>query len=343
MDEVADVPPETSHRKPLEDFRVELKELLESLNPEESDSLEGFSSVCNHGLKNVFGGCPILKVRKLISETEYMLWFIARVHEEFVYTLILKVDWKEDLKTLKTYKRMEEINPNLIEDFSFRSFEDLFGFISSGERFDYSVVSNVVVENALPSFDAYLNQISDPASEESSDSSEEPPSKQPSRRHLEDRRYQEEREYRKRLERKKHLERKKRRERSRQNPKKNSLRHKYRVYKHRGTETREVPGNFHRQRRQDRTRNNRNKFKREDRERKQVREHKQRNRKSSNKKRETQHRLSPEVSREKSSSEAVYTSSDESSAGGLVLKNHNMRKGKESGSETSSDMLKASQ
>lgn len=337
MDEVATVPPETPRRKSLEDFREELKGLLSSLKPEESDSLEGFSSVCNHGLKTIFGGCPILKVRKLISDSEYMLWFIAKIHEEFVYTLILKVDWRENVKTMKTHKRMEEVSPGLLEDLSYRSFEDLFGFIASGERFDYSIVSNVAVENALPVFDAYLNQISDPVSETSEEISEEV--EQSTRRlpkeRLEDRRYQEEREYRKHVERRKRRERERRRKFSQQ-PKKNSLQRKYRVYKPRKeTENRE---NRHRR---DHRQSHR-KIKRDDREHRQTKQRKPHERKTTYRKRETRRRPSPEIIKEENSSEAVYTSSNESSeGGGLILKNHNTRKGKEPVSETSSEMLES--
>lgn len=222
-------------KKTLEDFRVGVKDLISSLKPQESDSLEGFVSLCNHGLQNIFGECSVIKLRKLLSETEYVLWFIAKVHEEFVYTLIFKVLWTEESRNLRTYKKMEEAELGWLEDLSYRSFNTLFDFISSQERFDYSVLSDPKIESCLSSFESSLSKVADYtiSSSESSFSEEvievlEP--KKPIHRHH------------------KHHHRH-RDHRSSRKPN-SSLKHKYRTYETQSTnrrnKTRRGKGDFHR-------------------------------------------------------------------------------------------------
>jgi len=173
MEEVQTHDSTSTPKKTLEDFRVGVRDLIASLNPQESDSLEGFVSLCNHGLQNIFGGCSVIKLRKLLSDTEYVLWFIVKVHEEFVYTLIFKVLWDEESRSLRTYKKMEEADLGWLEDLNYRSFDALFDFVSSQERFDYSVLSDPKIEEGLSSFEGSLSHVADYVTSTSESSSSE--------------------------------------------------------------------------------------------------------------------------------------------------------------------------
>ena len=159
-DNVEDSKSEIQKVKSLEEFQNEMKELIHSLVSEETDSLEGLVSLCNHGLNKIFKNCEVIKLRKLFSETEYILWSIIKINKDFVYTFIFRVLSQKESRSIKTYKKIEELNLDTLKEFTLRTFNDLFTFISSQERLDYSVVSDSTIENELSSFKNFLKHVS---------------------------------------------------------------------------------------------------------------------------------------------------------------------------------------
>jgi len=148
----------------LQDYESAMGEIISELKNEDLKTYESLSEFkekfFDMFLTSLPGSVEVVKARKFFAPEKFIFWIILKVSEHFVYSFIVDVIFTKEEKSIKTYKKLEEIDElDLLSECKFKALQYFSDILDSQERFDYCVVSDGKIDRYLPQFEYFVHKV----------------------------------------------------------------------------------------------------------------------------------------------------------------------------------------